>query len=170
MTEQPDFEQLFMRHFGGKPHKACYEARFNSSLLHDLQFLSSLAHESVIHPQEVTRRAGELRLPLTRECWEFPKIEKNGIIHLYIAKSVLSFRQVISVRWELPHDKIERSENGLVIKGLHLCFDYWEPEVPGFTLLVHGVDWKCIVKFSTEEPRVFLRDQTVPVPDWEFFR
>lgn len=107
---------------------------------------------------------------MIRECWELPKIKRDGVAHLYIAQAVLYLRPVVSVRWELPHGGIEKIEDGLTINGLHLCFDYWEPDIPGFTLLVHGMDWKCILKFSSEKPRILLKDQTIPIPDWEFFQ
>lgn len=170
MIKQPDFEGLFVRHFGSKPRKVYYEARFDSSLLHDLQFLSSLVHDSVFHPGKVIKRGRELRLPLTRECWELPKIEKDGVVHLYVAQAVLALQPVVSARWELPYDEIGKIEDCLTVKGLHLCFDYWEPDVPGFTLLVHGIDWKCVLKFAAEGSRILLKDQTVPIPDWEFFQ
>ena len=161
MTTQPDFQNLFFAALGGKPKKQRYRLRFDSNLLHDLQFLSSLVHDARITPARVSLRGKRLRVPLHRDCWEYGLQRPDGGTELLVADSALRLSPVEGLDWELPHQLV-KADSELWLDSLYFGTDYWQGNAPMWSLVLGGHDWAARVHFATDEPTVELTDRTVP--------
>ena len=161
MTTQPDFQSLFFTALGGKPKKQKYRLRFDSNLLHDLQFLSSLVHDARLTTARVSLRGKRLVVPLHRDCWEYGLQRPDGGTELRVADSALRLNPVEGVEWELPHHLVNK-DSELWLDSLYFATDYWQGNAPTWSLVLGGHDWLARVHFAADDPTVELTDRTVP--------
>lgn len=162
MKPQPDFTSIFFDYFGRSPKPVSYALRFDSSLLHDIQFMSSLLHDADICPQMFLKRGKRLTIKFMRECWELPKIKKDGAVHLHVVESTLVVSPAGEAVWSLPHDFLQQGQQTFSVQQISIGLDYWNPENNFFTLVLQGPSWRCDITVDSKSPLVRMRDVGVP--------
>jgi hypothetical protein len=162
MKPQPDFTAIFFDYFGRSPKPVSYALRFDSSLLHDIQFMSSLLHDADIRPQTFLKRGKRLTIRLMRECWELPKVKRDGAVHLHVVESTLVVSPAREAVWTLPHDCLQQGQQSFSMQQINIGLDYWDPEKSSFNLILQGPSWRCDIAIDSKSPLVRVRDVGVP--------
>ena len=166
--KQPDFQRPFAE-LSKVPRRLRYELRPNSCFGHDLLYISSLIHDARLRPTDFHQRGKRVSLSIERDCWELPLKSHGDSTELHVSASRLSISPVNSVEWRFERaDNAAGSAGPLWIHGLYLAEDFHDLKQDAATLVVHGFSWQ--LRLGTDkEPKVLLRDLTVPVLDSVFY-
>jgi hypothetical protein len=164
MKEQPDFTKLFFEHFHPTPRKVEYEIRQGVLGFHDLIFLSSLVHDARFQKRNVIYKNKRLAIPLERDCWEIPAVQKEGHNELYITNSRLMIFPVEQIEWSFSHELNFNVNTELWINHVWCDFHWtWsasaEESIP---MYIYGVDWKCHLLVNEVDLKIKLHDIEIP--------
>lgn len=157
-TTPPDFSAFFRR---GVVRPLRFEARPLANHVHDIHFLSSYLHDARLAPSHVSLRRAKLVVPVHRDCWELPRIDRGGYSELYSARSRLTVEPVASIQWDVGDPSTFAGE--LWIESIYLGSAFWEED--GASELVISSPhqrWKLTIGIAADFGGVRLRDLEPP--------
>ena len=162
MRKQPDFVELFRKHFGDTPSKVTYRVRQDSNRFHDLIFLTSLVHDARFNRKQVVLRGTRLVIPIERDCWELPHVQHSDTSgELHIARARLTISPVRHIEWQFQHKTDFSADTELWIQNVWIDRQATQAD-DTMPVVINGFTWKCIL--TVHEPDLTIRLQDLETP------
>jgi len=161
MKKQPDFADLFHKHFGDKPSKVTYVVRQDSNRFHDLIFLESLIHDARLKREQAVIRGTRLSMQIERDCWELDLIERADYAEFYIAQARLTISPVFDIEWRFEHRVEFSPDTELWINDIWLERQAMQ-ENDVVPVVINGFAWQCILTVHEPELKIRLQDLETP--------
>jgi len=152
-TPTPDFTKLWTQAVGGRPDRIQYKLRRGPCTTHDLVFISSLVHDSVLTGRPGRPKDGELEFFLTRDTWEVAYPDRA----LWAIKSSLRIHGVRGLQWTGRF-----KQRRLMLDFLWITEGWRHRDRREFTLGLFGSDWAARVRLRTDIWGLELRDLEDP--------
>ncbi len=162
MKKQPDFAELFQKHFGQTPAKVTYQVRQDSNRFHDLIFLNGLIHDARFKREEVILRDARLSIPIERDCWELPHVQHSDTRgEMYIAQARLTVSPVRAIEWRFEHKTEFSSDTELWIHDMWLNRQDTQAD-DIMPVVVNGFTWECVLTVYEPDLKIRLQDLETP--------
>lgn len=161
MKKQPDFPELFRKHFGVKPSKVTYQVRQDSNRFHDLVFLNSLIHDARFKREQAVLRGKRLSISLERVCWELGTVENSDCAELHIAQARLTISPVLKIEWRFEEKTEFSSNTELWLQDIWLDRQATQAD-DTMPIVVNGFTWQCVLTVHEPDLKIRLQDLETP--------